>query len=621
MQDTKTTRLPFIVFWGLILGVFLRLLLLPNPGFEADVSFWKSWGLAIWDHGIVWSLHNTNNNYPAPFAYLLWIMIALYRLFANPHDFQTFWINTNIPFLTIAKVFPVAADLGVAGILLWIGKHAKHLGFPLLNFRLYGLLSLVYVFNPVSLIDGAWWGQVDSVGLVIFLLSVVCIFKKKPFWAGLLYMAAVMTKLQNMIYGPIFFLFLWQNLGYEGLIQSLAGAAVAFFGLNIEFVLARDMNRVISSLTDNYDYFPLLSLNAYNLWWIVARGAGMQMSDKITAIGIVNAKTLGLSLFSGVYLFAMLKQIFHTGRTKRSGNDTVIRTFLEGLITVNAGFFLFMTQSHERYAFPLIVFLLLWAPFWIVDKLRMTNDALPAGRQELRIKPFIIFYCLFSLLYFYNLHTALVINYPANGIPYLNHLVQPGITMAVAFVFLSLFGLWLLILKKSTPWWIYSIPLAAVMLTIAITNAPILRNQPVSVTKLVPIVSQQGYGQRQTNMPVNASLGFAKWSPLSVQYAFYRHGIGTHANSTITYDINRQFRRFSFDYGIDTEAGPKGSALFEVYGDGKLLFQSEKIARFDNPRHHEINIKDIQFLSLVTTDAEDGITDDHTDWLNTYLIP
>lgn len=122
-------------------------------------------------------------------------------------------------------------------------------------------------------------------------------------------------------------------------------------------------------------------------------------------------------------------------------------------------------------------------------------------------------------------------------------------------------------------------------------------------------------------MPVNAGFGIPKWSPLSDQYAFYRTGIGTHANSRMDFDIGKHFRTFSTDYGIDTEAGEKGTAMFEVYGDGKKLFASSKIGRFDLPRHAQVDVTGVKILGLVTTDAGDGNTDDHTDWLNPLLFP
>jgi hypothetical protein len=61
--------------------------------------------------------------------------------------------------------------------------------------------------------------------------------------------------------------------------------------------------------------------------------------------------------------------------------------------------------------------------------------------------------------------------------------------------------------------------------------------------------------------------------------------------------------------------------VFEVYGDGKLLFQSDAIRRYDLPRHAEVDVDGVKHLGLVATDAGDGITSDHTDWLNPKLWP
>jgi len=131
-----------------------------------------------------------------------------------------------------------------------------------------------------------------------------------------------------------------------------------------------------------------------------------------------------------------------------------------------------------------------------------------------------------------------------------------------------------------------------------------------------------GYGQPQLNMPVDATFGgFTKWGFLSVQYAYYKHGIGTHAPSRLVYDINRQFQTFSTDMGIDTDAGPQGSVQFEVYGDGKRLYASDVVRRYEFPRHADVNVSGVKTLELDVTDGGNGITDDHADWLNSYLKP
>ena len=72
-------RLPLLF----ALAIVIRLLLIPNPGFEADISFWKSWGLATYDKGIVEGMKVTNNNYPTPFAYTLGGMVWVYSMFQD----------------------------------------------------------------------------------------------------------------------------------------------------------------------------------------------------------------------------------------------------------------------------------------------------------------------------------------------------------------------------------------------------------------------------------------------------------------------------------------------------------------------------------------------------------
>jgi len=579
----------------LAIAFLMRLALIPNPGFEADVSFWKSWGLAILDMGVIKGLPLTNFNYPTPFAYFLGFMVWIYRLFADPHNFNEFWNNSNLLFLTITKIFPILADFGIAGAFLYIGRHAKRLSFPVFN---YALCSIIYLLNPLGLFDGALWGQIDSVGVLLFLLALLASLHRFSFLAGIIFMIAMMTKLQNMIYGPIFFLFIWQYLGYENLIKALGGAMLAFGTLNGQFFLNHQAGRVLESITGNYDYFPWLSLNAYNPWWIFSGADGQQVSDKVMAIGIIKAKTVGLLAFSSMYLFAMLQQI-----KEKKG---FLYGFLTSLILVNASFFLLQTQSHDRYAFPLSVFLLLWFPF-----------------TKIPFKLFAMLYSLFTLVYFYNLHTALIVNYPKNGIMLLNSFNTPFLTIIASIILTSLLIIFCIYLARSSRFISYFLLLIVGLFISAILflNTPLMFQKPVSLTKITPITATAGYGSRQINMPANAAFGFDKWSPLSVQYAFYKTGIGTHAPARDVYDINRKFKTFSTDYGVDTNGGAQGSVIFEVYGDEKLLFRSELIKRFELPKHAEIDVTGVKILELVVTDGGNGNFDDHADWLNPILIP
>ena len=52
--------------------------------------------------------------------------------------------------------------------------------------------------------------------------------------------------------------------------------------------------------------------------------------------------------------------------------------------------------------------------------------------------------------------------------------------------------------------------------------------------------------------------------------ATYAKGIGTHADSTITYNLAGNYKTFLSDIGVDDEVNGKGTAhvVFQVYGDG-----------------------------------------------------
>ncbi len=630
-NSEKGHSLPrFLVPMLILIGLLLRLLVTPNPGFEADITFWKSWGLAPFDHGIVWSMYNTNNNYPTPFAYMLWALTTGYSFFLDPHVFNQYWTDTNVVFLFFAKLPSILADMGIVGLILWIGKTPKRFGFPGLPSNFYVLIAMLYLFSPLSILDGALWGQVDSLGVVIYLAACMLAFRKKPFLAGLVYMLGLMTKLQNMIYGPLLFLFIWQDMGFTGLVKAAAGAVFSFIGLNIEFLAARKTEKIWGALTDNYDYFPLLSLNAYNLWWIVAKGDGMHVSDKLSSIGMLTAKTTGLYLFIAGYLLSVLTMAKNTllsmWQNKIVGvdePDTVreerIGNFMVALVIAAAAFFLFQTESHDRYAFPISIFYLTMMPFVVGDAL--TEKLKGVWWKTSVFRYMLVGYIIFTVVYFLNLHTALIDNYPQNGISWLLFLKPPTYTIPLAIIQLILFTGFIIGIKNRI--WLSSILSSVVcfLVLIIIGNLPLITKKPVLLSKLTPFISMQDFGRRVEDMPVNASGGSKTWDRLSVQYLFYRYGIGTHAKSYIAYDINGNFSKFTTDVGIDTEAGGKGSAVFEIYGDDKLLYRSDTVKRYEFPRHADVNVKGVKKLGLVVQDAGDGIDDDHADWLNATLWP
>jgi len=139
------------------------------------------------------------------------------------------------------------------------------------------------------------------------------------------------------------------------------------------------------------------------------------------------------------------------------------------------------------------------------------------------------------------------------------------------------------------------------------------------LTNYKPIITKQDFGILQVNRAVNSASGWKSWSRLSNNYFYYRKGFGTHANSNLVFDIDKKFNKFTTDVGIDTEADTTASVIFKIFADGKELYKSKKMGRFDYPEHVELEISNVKHIGLVVEDAGDGINNDHADWLNPVL--
>lgn len=633
----------FILFIGLI----VRLLLIGNTGFIADISFWKSWSLGAVDHGIVWTSLNTNINYPPGFIYVLWLMGKIYSLIGNLHDFNTFWKENNFGFLLASKSIAIVSDVVIACLIYWFmsqKEKLKQLGSSLfrsdpdgrrgptsLERTLPLLLSSAFYLNPIVIIDSALWGQVESFGILFTISAIILLFYKKPLIATSLFTIGILMKLQNIIFIPIYFIFIFRYFDLRTVIKSLAVATATFFLVNLPFVIQNQMKQVLYLLTINTDYFPWLSLNANNLWWIVAKAQGMQITDKITVLGIMNAKTLGLLIFSSFYLlFCLLVYLKPTPRN-----------FLLSMTLAIFAFFLFTTQSHERYSYPVVVLLLFFYPFiqtstskWEVRREKLDKEV-GSGKEKNLIshfnnlsshftpltsnRYFWIIYALLTITIFFNIHMGLVNNYPYNGFSLLTRITTPSLTIFNSYLLIFLFLLLLPFVFSQISILVFGFSSLVFGFSLFALNYPYLVKGQVSLTSFKPVLIKQDFGTLQVDRAVNSGSGWKSWSRLSNNYFYYRKGFGTHANSNLVFDINKKFTKFSTDLGIDTEADTTASVIFKIYADGKELYKSKKMGRFDYPEHAEIDINGVKNLGLVVEDGGDGINNDHADWLNPVL--
>lgn len=578
-------------FLLLLFGLALRFVLVPVAGFRADMAFWKGWGLAVADKGIIWLVNNTNYNYPPGFAYILDLIGRIYKLFANPYDSQ-YWMDNNLLYLFLFKIIIILSDIGIVFLIIKIAQKLK--------MKWGWLLGTIFFLNPAVLFDGVIWGQVDQFGLFLFLGAIYLFVEEKPKLASIIFTIAWLMKWQNIIFIPIFYLFIYKKYSFNELIKYISVSLITFAVIIFPFWFHREIAGLLNLFTVNSNWFPWYSLNAFNGWWIASGLNGMGINDKTLVLGVINAKQFGLLLFCLFYFIASLN-IFLAKK------EDTLKEFVLSSALVVLSFFHLLTQSHERYLFHLLGLVIIFYFFKIEKKLTHIIGLLSAV----------------TLGIFFNMYVSMAYNYP-------DQIYWPLSAEATRLftLYLSIFQIGIFIyffikyfssfIRKNYLWIVSA--LIIFMGALLVINSSYLLGKPISLTKITPVESQQDYLKPMINMTVESSRGVKYWNRLSNNYFFYNIGIGAHANSTISYNLGRRFSKLTTDFGIDTEGGDKNKAVFIIYGDGRELFKSKPKGKYDVPETISVSIKNVDKLTLIILKVGESNNGLHADWLDPKLL-
>lgn len=151
--------------------------------------------------------------------------------------------------------------------------------------------------------------------------------------------------------------------------------------------------------------------------------------------------------------------------------------------------------------------------------------------------------------------------------------------------------------------------------TAAVTT-PASGTVTVSVSDMTPTSATTGYGSVMKDKTVNGN-------PITLNGVVYTKGVGVHAVSTLTYALGGQYTTFTSDVGVDDEENGKGvgSVIFQVIGDGVMLYTSGVRNNGTAPAHVGVSVAGVQQLQLVATNGVAGSIDyDHADWAGATLV-
>ena len=186
-RDTGEKK-PYALFVlaGIILaGLVLRLVIAVSvPGYDVDVTDFRLWADRVYAVGPAEFYTSTWCDYPPGYVLILWVLGWIGH-FAG---------GTSALLVKLPSVF---CDL-FAALLLYRTARCKGV-----NQTGSLILCALYVFNPVTLLCGAAWGQGDSV--MTFLLMIVVLLGVNGNWLAALpvYGLAVLVKPQSLMFGPL----------------------------------------------------------------------------------------------------------------------------------------------------------------------------------------------------------------------------------------------------------------------------------------------------------------------------------------------------------------------------------------------------------------------------------
>jgi Gpi18-like mannosyltransferase len=400
-------------------GLVLRIVLSSFWTYEPDFSTWTYWGSGIHDVGFSSFYDKYWCDYMPGYLYVLWFVQLIHSKFQK------------VPVEILFKLPANLADFGISVLIFYALERIASLKSALLS-------SIVYFFNPASLSNSVFWGQVDSVHALPILLSIILVLEGKFIVSGIFASLAFMIKPQSFVIFPILWvvsakpLFDKQSfLNIRALIPTtkiIVAMILTIFVLTIPFIADK-----IDSFSDvfkepvwlvrqrfdfTYSQYKYTSLNAFNFWGMVA----MWKSDAIAFMS-VTYQSWGTIIF--VVIYALIFGLLFSFTVSRKGEEfkEISFSIYYGVALVLFGLFLFITRAHERHLLPTIVFLTMiifikweyWLFYGAISSIYVLN----------------MFYSYFDL-------THRIENIPPATFQVIVERFIPGIVMLVLFVFIAL---------------------------------------------------------------------------------------------------------------------------------------------------------------------------------------
>ncbi len=324
------------LWWTLAAGgVLLRIGIMPHGGFPTDISTFKAWAVGLAERGPGLFYGSGFADYLPGYLYVLWLIGEIS---------QAVRLN-DVAFLFALKLPAAAADVAVARLVYTIsGRAAPGLALA---------LSASYLFSPGIVFNSAYWGQVDSVGVMLAMAGLALVLGAKgPLASSLAAAVFALGMLVKPQTGPAALAaaaFLLRapsgGGGRAGIRWELPAALAAAAGTAalVAMPFGLGPGRLAGLLASAAGVYPYGSVMAFNLWGAVQ---GFWKSDAERLLGVpIGAIGAALTLAA---VAAAISKVWR--------GPTAATLIAASAVSLLAAFAL-PTRIHERYLLFAIPFL------------------------------------------------------------------------------------------------------------------------------------------------------------------------------------------------------------------------------------------------------------------------
>ena len=304
---------------GVLLAILLRYLLLPFESGDYIVHFGK-WYDFIVENGNFSALKYDFANYNIPLLYLMTTCSVLF-----PESSK----------ILILKGISIVFDFALAFFVY------KCVSFKC-DRRKATLAALAALLTPTVVLNGAMWGQWDSIYTTFLVACIYFLLIRCQAAAFIAFGLAFSFKLQAVFLAPFF---LWLSVKKKVRIRYFLLALLCWFALLLPaWLIGRPFGELLSVYINQSFVYHSLSESAPNLYqWISDDYYSFYPAGIALAVGVVSVLTI----------------VAYKSQMKITTDRLIFLSFLSVLLTPYV-----LPKMHDRYFFPADVIAIIFAFYW-----------------------------------------------------------------------------------------------------------------------------------------------------------------------------------------------------------------------------------------------------------------